>query len=273
MTPSRPLRGVALVACGLLVAVTSVSAQQPAASAPGTAPPQAAPVVRFDPQGVGLAEAVTLTLQHDPALQQQQQAVAFQAGVVQQERGAFDPTILASLFTEYRVQELTQGRKDSEREKRETLAQSIQQQQNDVARSQELRNALAAVAAAPPGSAEQLARLQQVSPSLAAQVATFDTLILAETDPGVRADLQQQRNQFIADNLARVQGTFAQGQQVLNDNITRLQRLGDPPVDEFFYRNSVNVSFQKLFRSGIGIAPFFEGSMDGTNFKGKGGSA
>ncbi len=273
MTRSCPRHGVALIACGLLAAATSVFAQAPSAGPPpgGTAP--AAPVVRFEPQGVGLQEAVRLTLQHDPALQQQQAAIDFQKGVVQQEAGAFDPTIIASLFTEYRVQELTQSRKDSEREKRETLDQSIAQQRTDLARSRDLRDALTAVQNAPPGSEQQMAQLTAISPSLAAQVRTFDTLIAREPDPAVRADLATQRNQFIADQLARARSTFAQNDQLLAENIVRRQRLGDPPVDEFFYRNNVNVSFQKLFRSGVGIAPFFEGSMEGTNFKGKGGAA
>lgn len=275
MTRSCPRRGVALVAFGVLAAVTSLSAQQPPASAPppGGAVP-AAPIVRFEPQGVGLEEAVRLTLQHDPALQQQQAAIDLQAGVVQQERGAFDPTIIASLFTEYRVQELTQSRKDSELEKRQTLERSIAQQRTDLSRAQQLRDALTAVQNAPQGSAAQLAELQRISPSLAAQVATFDTLIAANAgDAATLAQLRQQRNEFINDQLTRARGNFTQAERLLNDNIVRRQRLGDPPVDEFFYRNNINVSFQKLFRSGVGIAPFFEGSMEGTNFKGKGGAA
>lgn len=275
MTRTCPRRGVALVACGVLAAVTSLSAQQPPASAPppGAGEPPVAPVIRFDARGVGLEEAVRLTLQHDPALQQQEAAVAFQAGVVQQERGVFDPTVLASLFTEYRVQELTESRKQSEREKRETLEQSIARQRTDLVRSRDLRNALVAVQNAPPGSAEQLAQLTAISPSLSAQVQTFDTLIARETDPATRAQLVQQRNQFITDQLARAQSSLAQGDQLLAENIERRARLGDAPVDEFFYRTNVNLSFQKLFRSGIGIAPFLEGSMEGTNFKGKGGAA
>ncbi len=275
MTRSCPRRGVALVACGVLAAVTALSAQEPPAgtSPPGSGAVPTAPVVRFEPQGVGLEEAVGLTLKHDPALQQQQAAVDFQRGVVQQEQGAFDPTIIASLFTEYRVQELTQSRKDSEREKRETLDQSIADQRTDLARSRDLRDALVNVQNAPVGSAQQLAELQRISPSLAAQVATFDTLIAREPDPATRAQLVDQRNQFIVDQLARARDLLAQNDQLLNENIIRRQRLGDPPVDEFFYRTNVNVSFQKLFRSGVGIAPFLEGSMEGTNFKGKGGAA
>lgn len=275
MTRSCPQRGVAMVACGVLAAVTSLSAQQPPASAPppGSAAAQPAPVVRFEPRGVGLEEAVNLTLQHDPALQQQAAAVDFQKGVVQQEGGAFDPTIIASLFTEYRLQELTQGRKDSELEKRQTLEESIAAQQNDVSRSREIRNALAAIQAAPPGSSQQLAELRRLSPSLAAQVETFDVLVATETDPTARQQLIDQRNLFINDQFKRVQDTLSEGQRLLAENVVRRQRLGDPPVDEFFYNNSVNVSFQKLFRSGLGIAPFFEGAMEGTNFKGKGGAA
>jgi outer membrane protein TolC len=264
---------VALVACGVLAAVTSLSAQQPPASAPPPGGPvQPAPVMRFD-KPVGLEEAVVLTLQHDPALQQQQAAVDFQRGVVQQEAGAFDSTILASLFTEYRLQELTQSRKDSELEKRQTLEQSIAGQENDVQRSREIRDSLAAIQAAPVGSAAQLAELRRLSPSLAAQVETFDALIVGETDATTRQQLVDQRNAFITDQLNRVQGTLSEGQRLLADNVVRRERLGDPPVDEFFYRTNVNVSFQKLFRSGVGIAPFFEGSMEGTNFKGKGGAA
>ena len=169
-----------------------------------------------------------------------------------------DPTIIASLFTEYRVQELTQSRKDSEREKRETLDQSIANQRTDLARSRELRDALVNVQNAPVGSAQQLAELQRISPSLAAQVATFDTLIAREPDPATRAQLVEQRNQFIVDQLARARDLLAQNDRLLNENIIRRQRLGDPPGDEFFYRTNVNLSFQKLFRSGVGIAPFLE---------------
>jgi outer membrane protein TolC len=271
MTRHTAQRALVLAAwCVLAAGSTATLAGQAgqATPTPGT-PPAQAPVVQFDPKGLGLDEAVRLALQNDPAIQQQKASVDFAAGVVQQERGIYDTTIFAEVFTEYRMQELTESRKQIERDEREQTQEALTGSSARADEAQRLLTALRGVQAAPPGSQQQLQALQAVNASIAAQVATFDTLIATATNATARQQFIDQRNQFLTDSVNR---TALFLDQALTDRAsaqTKLTNLGEIPVDEVFYTTSVKVGFSKLFSNGIGIQPFIDGKIDGTNFRGK----
>jgi len=97
-----------------------------------------APVVQFASGGIGLGEAIGLTFQHDPNLQRQQATLDYHEGVVQEMRGPFDMTLLSSVNTNHRTQELTESRKNSELDKRNKLDQQIKDNQTAVANAKVL---------------------------------------------------------------------------------------------------------------------------------------
>src|SRR5258708_15428326 len=129
-------------------AVSTPSAQQPAAGqarpsdktaspggtmTSGQASTSEAPVVQFAFGGIGIDEAIALTFKNDPNLHRQDATVQFHEGVVQEQRGPFDMTLLSSLDTNHRTQELTQSRKQSEIDKRTKLDNQISSNQTAVA--------------------------------------------------------------------------------------------------------------------------------------------
>lgn len=97
MTRHTVQGALALAAWCVLAAGSTVTLAGQAG--PAAPPPATAPVVQFDPKGLGVDEAVRLALQNDPAIQQQRAAIDLASGVVQQERGIYDTTIFAEIFS------------------------------------------------------------------------------------------------------------------------------------------------------------------------------
>jgi outer membrane protein TolC len=64
-----------------------------------------------------------------------------------------------------------------------------------------------------------------------------------------------------------------EGASDLLDNIAQaeqlLENLGIAPNDEVFYNYRFNLALAKLFRNGISLQPFFNSTVEGTNYKGK----
>ena len=114
-------------------------------------------------------EAVRLTLEHDPFIQLRDAAADFQAGLAQEQTGFFDFTLLGNLFAEYRVQELTEGRKEAEREKRNTLSENIDRNREGANEAETLIARIQDVQDAPPGS-ESVDLLKEADLEIGTQV-------------------------------------------------------------------------------------------------------
>ena len=172
----------------LAASSTGVVAQEPAYESP---------VIEFDPQGISLVEAVRLTLEYEPFIKLQDAAVDFQAGLAQEQTGFFDFTLLGNLFTEYRVQELTESRKEIERDKRDQLQQAVDRNREDANQAETLIARIQDVRDAPPGS-ERVALLKEADPEIGTQVEVIDVLIAAQDDPVVREELLRVRQELLA---------------------------------------------------------------------------
>ncbi len=228
---------------------------------------QAPPVIQFPAEGLTLEEAVRLTLQHEPAIKVEQAGARFREGVAQEQGGAFDVSLLGHLFYTYRVQELTENRKQAERDKRDRLRASVENNRASAERAQRLLQQLEQVRAAPPGSA-QVAALKEISASLGAQLEVIDALI-ASAEPSARASLLATRQDFLTRTLNELQQNLQLELDAFRTAEQRLQNLGAAPVDEVFYNGGFTLGVSKLFRSGIALRPFFDGGVEGTNYKGK----
>jgi outer membrane protein len=113
-TSSRKDRPLVGLLASLFAALAFLPADSVAQGRPEAAPrpsSEAAPVVRFDPAGITLEEAVRLTLQYDPAIKRQEAAVRSQEGVLQESGGPFDAVFSGSASYSYASEQLTQSQK------------------------------------------------------------------------------------------------------------------------------------------------------------------
>jgi outer membrane protein TolC len=252
--------------------LTMVTAQQPpAASQPQPPSPAAgteAPVITFGPEGVSLVEAVRLTLLHDPNIKLQAAAAAVQAGVVQEHRGQFDLSFLGNTTGSYRKQELTESRKQIERDTRNQLREGLEENRADAQLAQRLLDQLQVVKTAPRGS-PQLQALAELDPILGAQIEIIDILSDNAINDQQRSELLTLRSEFVDKTIQDVEEGLVRGLDEFRTQEQRLINLGVAPGEEFFYDGSVSFSFEKLFRNGIFVSPYFDGLINGTNFVGK----
>jgi outer membrane protein TolC len=238
---------------------------KPVTDVPSVEPP---PIIRFGADGVSLDDALRLTLRHDTTIQLTAASADRLAGFAQEQSGIFDTALTGGVEYSYRVQELTESRKEDERNKRRKLDDFINQAGPDVAATRSTVNLLRQILSLPPGSeAAQVDQLTAVSPNLGSQLRVLNALIAG--NPSEAAQLRQIRQDFL--NAA-----FAGFDRSLTDQEEQLRRarlnradLGDSPDDEVFQNTRAKVQFSKLFRSGIQVAPFVDFTTEGSNFRGK----
>ncbi len=223
------------------------------------------PVIQFAGDGISIVEAVRLSLAHDPNIKLQEADVSFNEGVVQQEKGFFDLTLLGSVFYEYREQEMRESRKKLEREKREEYDKGISEGEEFEDDMTELRATLRQARNAPPGDPTVNAI---PDPVIRAQLLMLDSLI-AQARRSERQQLLDLRNQIIDDYLEQITDGLTSGLEALDDARIKRAQLGDVPNDEVFYQANISFQLDKLLHNGISVRPFFDGKYDGTNFKGK----
>ncbi len=231
-------------------------------------PVEAAPVLTFGADGVSLDEALRLTLRHDPTIQLSAADADRLAGFAQEQAGIFDTAITGGVEYSYRVQELTESRKEDERNKRRKLDDFIESAGPDVAAARSTVNLLEQILSLPPGSEQaQVDQLAAVSPNLGSQLKVLNALIAG--NPSQAAQLQQIRTDFLNAAFAGFRDNLTQQEKSLR--IARLNRddLGDAPDDEVFQNTRAKLQFSKLFRTGVQVAPFVDFTAEGSNFKGK----
>jgi outer membrane protein TolC len=289
--PRRLVRVIGPASALILAAVTTGNAQtgttqRPASTPPATAPapggqpaanivpvtdrqaPQPPPVVTFAPEGVSLEEALRLTLRNEPGIQLSDAEVDRLLGFAQEQSGVFDLTLTGGYEYSYRVQELTESRKEDERKKRRTVDDFLSTARPDLDRSRATVNLVQQILNLPAGSdAEQVRQLTALSPNLGSQVSVLNALIASQ--PSQAENLRRIRNDFLSSAFTNL-NTSLQEQQRQVDNAARArEKLGEAPEDEVFQNTRGQAKFSKLFRNGIQIAPYFDFTSEFTNFKGK----
>jgi outer membrane protein TolC len=231
-------------------------------------PVEQAPILNFSAEGVSLEEALRLTLRHAPDIHLSAASADRAAGFAQEQSGIFDTAITGGVEYSYRVQELTESRKEDERNKRRKLDDFIGQAGPDVATTRSTVNLLKQILSLPAGSeSQQVDQLTAVSPNLGSQLKVLNALIAG--NPSQAAQLRQIRQDFL--NAA-----FTGFDQSLTDQEEQLRRarlnradLGDAPDDEAFQNTRAKLQFSKLFHNGIQVAPFVDFTSEGSNFRGK----
>jgi len=280
----RASKTVEAVRISLLIALTTtprVSWAQPQQQTPrplaaaSANDQREAPVMRFDPQGIDLAQAVSITLQNSPDIRLAEAAATQALGAAQQQIGLFDTNLTGNSSYNYQRQSLTPTAFLGEVLKRDDLRASRDDQTAEVARLTALRNQLNTIANLPAqcgtaGVSAQLEALRRIDPTTATDLEIVDALCAASTqvDPSqqLRSDMLTIRTRLVADGIQRA----TDGAQAALDAQSRLNRLvtnlGTAPEQEYFDNSAFGLSISRLFRNGISMTPFFNGTGQGSNF-------
>jgi outer membrane protein TolC len=256
---------------------TTATTAQPATTAP-TGGQREPPVMRFDPQGIDLVQAVTITLQNAPDIQLADASALGALGFAQTQVGLFDTNLFGDSSYNYQRQMLSPNDFLGEVLKRQDLAAARDGEVANLARLNALRSQLTVMQnlSQECGTANvsaQLAALRRLDPETAAEMDILDALCASanqvDTSQQLRRDLLTIRQRLVTDTIDRV----AQG---VDESITAerrlaliVGRLGTAPDQEFFSNSTFNASLSRLFRNGISFSPFFNGTGSGTNFIGK----
>jgi outer membrane protein TolC len=249
--------------------VVSIGVLTPVAAAgqQASAERQGPPVVRFTPDGLTLEEAVRLALDNDAELARAQADLDRRRGVLQEQQGPFDLTLLGNVSFSYRIQEMTESRKAEERKKREDLDKSIAQQETGLKELTDTQALVTRLRANPTDSAA-LSQLTILSPTLSATLQTLNQLI-ASSSGALQAQYIGIRNDVLNSTFTTGNDVISQATTDLNNTKKRRADIGDPPIDEYFTDITYQMQLSKLFRSGVSVSPFFDSAFSSTGFVGK----
>ena len=138
----------------------------------------------------------------------------------------------------------------------------------DYDRLQELSRLLRIVRGAAPG-APQVNAIGAISPDVASQIKALDVLIAGQTNATVRAQLDTIRNEFIDRTIADASEGAARAIDGFQEGEDRLRRLGATPNDEVLSNGGFELNLSRRLRTGLNFTPFFNGRVEGDNYKGK----
>ena len=225
--------------------------------------PYRPPTLRFAPEGVGLLEAVRVTLENSPNIKLQEAQMLFQQGVAQSQTGLFDTRLLGNFSFEWRERELLESVKDAERQKRADLEESIAFGEANRDTATELRDTLIGV------------RDGGIQPEdvpdaeIRARLVLIDTLIGTISDPTAQQRLRDVRDSYLTEQINDNVGEI----QDLIDGLDALQQeaanLGVSPDEQITRQALMDVRVTKLLRNGIEVTPFIDGAFDSIKYKGK----
>jgi outer membrane protein TolC len=259
---------VVLVMLGGAIGVHAQTSREKARDATSKYDAPRAPVITFAADGITLAEAVRLALEHSPQIALQRAGQQFQEGVAQEEQGFFDITLSGTLDYEYRQQELPETRKQTEQEKRTDLQDAIAIGRKDYERAQTLIRQLEVVRNASPGAGQARA-VSAIDPDIGAQLETLDLLIAGQPDAATREQLFTIRQNFITRKVADATAAARTAVEGFAGAEQRLIEIGGAPDDEVFINASYDVQLSKRLRNGIVLSPYSTGRLESTNYKGK----
>lgn len=230
-------------------------------------PRENAPVLAADAAKIDILEAVRLTLAHDPNLRLQEEDAAFQEGVYEETLERFDWTFTGDLSYNHDERALSDGVLESQRERRENLADFNEEACDAIGTEQARITELEAAQAARPGEAS-IAGDDIVD----SQLRLLDELIETAENEGNQAvaqDLSETRFNLLQAEIDLSQQLLAGAQQACTISAEDLARLGGVPEFEEFDRLRLDLRAEKLFTTGLFFSPFIQGDYDSTQFVGK----
>src|SRR5262245_12438107 len=253
----------------------AITTGQPAVTTGQTGDRREAPVMRFDPQGIDLVQAVTITLQNAPDIQLAEASATQALGFAQQQIGLFDTNLFADTNYNYQQQLLTPTDFLGEVLKRDNLRTQVADQATTRTRLNSIRDQLNIIRTLPAecgvaNVATQLAALRRIDSDTATELELIDALCASanQVDPSqqLRRDLITIRQRVVDDTIARVTTGVTEAQNAETFLQRFVSNLGDAPDQEFFRNSAFKASIARLFRNGLSFTPFFDGTYNVSNF-------
>lgn len=266
------------ISCAVLVAlVTSSVVPLNAQGPPAAQAPYQPPAMRFDGPGLTMADALKLTLQHDPSIKLRETGVARQMGVLRSEKGLFDSIFRVSGTFSRTQSELLESEKLQQVQTRTDLAAAIVE-------VTDLSNSLLAA-----GRLLQDRTLTFNNPEsmnlatikdknvfnqmsiLKAELQLYRDILASPslTDAAVRASIVNLRQETVGKNIDAFNAQQAAIANAPAELQQKLDNLGPAPNERWVKQERVIVDLNKLFRSGFSIRPFADLSYGSQNFVGK----
>src|SRR5688572_14418209 len=152
----RATKTVQAVGIILLVSVAAAAPQRTFAQAPPavatgqTGDAREPPVMRFDPQGIDLAQAVSITLQNAPDIRLAEVSATQALGAAQQQLGTFDTTFFGDTNYNYQRQMLSPTDFLGEQLKRDNIRAQVADQAATRVRLNAIRDQLNIIRNLPP---------------------------------------------------------------------------------------------------------------------------
>jgi outer membrane protein TolC len=242
---------------------------------PRPTPPPQPPVFRPAEGGLGLVEAVRLTLAHDPLIRLQEAEMLGRGGLARELSGQFDLTLRGDARFEYLEQELPESVKRQQRKDRqdlldtlpgvESLADSLDAMLANLNDPRLETNPTAVDLTS--GVTDPATRIEALN--LQTQLLLLTELINAAADANLRQNLTNLRRTTVDLMRDQVRRTAREAGLIRLDLRNALRDLGEAPVDEWQRRSSLHLDIGRQFRNGIVLAPFADLSYAAQNFKGK----
>lgn len=216
---------------------------------------------------MSLLEAVRLTLEHEPGIKLQEQAVLISRGLAQQATGQFDATLLGEIAVEVKQERLPERDKESERKKRRELRENAQEGEQILAElDPQILEWLAArdifLAGGDTDGVTFTNLFDQAQWNLMMQTLRTAT---AEQLPIVRDAVLEWINQ----QIAALQDARSETAERLADIYEDLSNLGAIPEVTRTTNANILLQLRKPYRSGIVLTPFLDLSAESVNYKGK----
>ena len=223
----------------------------------------AAPYPRSVPgTSLTLMDAVELTLRQNPGLQIAELGVEIQAGIVQEERGQFDPELRFNATLEYREEQLSQRERQGQVDQRRNLQTVIDQLAVRVTDRRTILDEVIAIQQDPASG-------RSSAPEIQSQLDLLNELILSAPSPDTRAELERLRDDWLQRRRNEVQDAVETLQDLEASERERLQKLGDVPEINMSYFSNFDVAWRVPYRNGNVATWFADLSHDGANFRGK----
>lgn len=254
-------RSIGPLMLGLLVVLGG--ARGAAAQAAQPENPYQPPVLAEPGAGIGLLDAVRLTLANDPNLLLRATDVDNQLGVAQEQAGVFDWTLSGEASWEHREQELLSSQKQGEEDKRNQIrdleAATCQLQADFEQKLADLRRA----------QAGQFGVDIRTDRGFEANLRIIEAAIQAADSAAQRQELEQVRRNLIQTEIAATEDAVTEAEFGCIEAGEALERLGGVPDEEEFDIGRLNLRLDKLTRTGLLFAAFLDAGYDSTEFVGK----
>jgi outer membrane protein TolC len=235
-----------------------------AAPPPLSDDPYKPPLFDYGNGSISLLEVVRLTLANDPNLKLQVEEVRQQAGILQQQTGAFDSVLNGSAGYSYQETQIRESQLQSLTQSNQQTVQSASDVCNSATTADQTLAQLLTAQTAPPGTIQVPA-----DTSINTQLSFIDSLLAQATDPAQRQALLNTRLSFINAEIAQARTNSANDHFGCTQANLALQRLGAVPRFEDLANATLNIELDTLMRNGVTLSPFINSTYSHDQYRGK----